>query len=108
PDVGGAWWTAGLALGAAALMVLSTALNPGRQWEAARQSAARCDSLNRELTVMRNVDLSRYADGDDAREAIEYVLTRLDDVAGATGSDSYWSRWRTGQRPAGRTGHASG
>ncbi len=109
PGEAAAWWTAGLALAAAALTALSTALNPGRQWEAARHSAARCDSLARELHVLRSLDLPRYADGDDAREAIEYVLTRLDQVNGAAGSQSYWSRWRTGQRPAtARSGHSTG
>lgn len=96
PSADQGWWIAGLALAAAALTALSAALNPGRHWEAARQSAGRSESLHRELTVMHNVDLPGYAERKRAREAIEYVLARLDGAAGVTG-ESFWRQQRRGE-----------
>lgn len=39
------------------LTALSTALNPGRNWESSRHAADICDSVLREIDIMHDVDL---------------------------------------------------
>jgi hypothetical protein len=86
------WWTVALALGAASLSALSAALNPGRNWEAKRQAADACESLSREIAVMRAIDLGVYK-GSDAREALEEILGKIDNIIGIPDRVTYWAQW---------------
>jgi hypothetical protein len=82
-----------LAILAAALTALATALNPGRQSEEKQVMADGCSSLAREIGVMGRVDLGEYTPPLD-REALEDVVDRYDSLIGAPERRSFWARNR--------------
>lgn len=84
-------WPVALALAAATLTGIGTALNPSRRKEEATLLAAKCEALDREVGVMRRVDWQDYSKPRD-REALEDILTRYDQLLGLPELNSFWVR----------------
>lgn len=80
----------------AALTGTATALNASKREESARTASIGYDALAREASVIKGVDLSEWPPK-AAREALDFLCTWLNDIAGLPSRKSIYTVWAESQ-----------